>query len=286
MADLLIGCSGWSYSDPSEKGGWVGVFYSNKSIKKLPYYSRYFNTAEFDSIYYKNFYSKMGRATFDGMVNATPNNFQFSVKVPETITREKKLGEGAPTLFSDFLEKIEPLKKANKLGAILFQMSPNFTVNEFRNAESFLDKLPRGYNYALEFRHSSWQTEGAPDLLRHYNIASVMTESGDPNLAFLAEPIVTADHAFIRFHGRNKGYWYNYLYSKKELEPWVDKVNEIKKNTKVLRVYFNNHYAGKAVVNALQFKELIGKLSDREKSALDKAESYLSGRVDLNQWLG
>ena len=220
------------------------------------------------------------------MVNATPNNFQFSVKVPETITREKKLGEGAPTLFSDFLEKIEPLKKANKLGAILFQMSPNFTVNEFRNAESFLDKLPRGYNYALEFRHSSWQTEGAPDLLRHYNIASVMTESGDPNLAFLAEPIVTADHAFIRFHGRNKGYWYNYLYSKKELESWVDKVNEIKKNTKVLRVYFNNHYAGKAVVNALQFKELIGKLSEREKSALDKAESYLSGKGDLNQWLG
>ncbi len=32
---------------------------------------------------------------------------------------------------------------------------------------------------------------------------------------------------------------------KQELEPWVEKVNRIKNETKVLRVYFNNHYGGK-----------------------------------------
>jgi uncharacterized protein YecE (DUF72 family) len=48
-------------------------------------------------------------------------------------------------------------------------------------------------------------------------------------------------------------YWYNYLYSKEELEPWVEKVEVVKKQTKVLRAYFNNHYGG-AAVNALQFK--------------------------------
>jgi uncharacterized protein YecE (DUF72 family) len=56
MAQVLIGTSGWSYSDTSDKGGWVGSFYPNKSIKKLPYYSQYFNTVEFDSIYYQKFY--------------------------------------------------------------------------------------------------------------------------------------------------------------------------------------------------------------------------------------
>jgi uncharacterized protein YecE (DUF72 family) len=39
MGDLLIGCSGWNYSDTPEKGGWVGVFYPNKDTKRLRFYS-------------------------------------------------------------------------------------------------------------------------------------------------------------------------------------------------------------------------------------------------------
>jgi uncharacterized protein YecE (DUF72 family) len=53
-----------------------------------------------------------------------------------------------------------------------------------------------------------------------------------PSLQFLSTPVVTADHSFIRLHGRNHGYWYNYLYSKEELEPWVAKVNDIAKQVK------------------------------------------------------
>jgi len=209
VAELFIGTSGWSYSDPTEKGGWVGSFYPNKSMKKLPYYSQFFNTAEFDAIYYEKFYKNMGKTTFEGMADSTPQGFQFSVKVPETITRVKKLNValGAFTSFEEFLDRISPLKKADKLGAILFQMSPNFTVDDFKNIEGFLEKLPNSYEYALEFRHASWQTEGAPELLKHYNIASVLTDSPDPNLQFLAQPTITADHVFIRFHGRNKGFW-------------------------------------------------------------------------------
>ncbi|HXV46006.1 MAG TPA: DUF72 domain-containing protein [Nitrososphaera sp.] len=290
MADLLIGCSGWSYSDLSEEGGWVGPFYPNKSTKPLPYYSQYFRTAEFNAIYYEKFYEHMGAKTFEGMINATPKNFEFSIKVPETITRKEKLGTDATPLFEEYLRRIEPLEKAGKLGAILFQMSPNFTVEDFRNAEQFIDKLPREYDYALEFRHESWQTEGAPELLQHYNIASVITDSPDPKLQYLSEPIVTADHAFIRLHGRNEGFWYNYLYSKDELGPWVDKVSEIKNKAKTIRVYFNNHPGGKAVLNALQFKELMGELTEKEKEALAKAEEYLTGKkttkTGLDQWVG
>jgi uncharacterized protein YecE (DUF72 family) len=115
--------------------------------------------------------------------------------------------------------------------------------------------LPSGYEYALEFRHPSWQTEGPWELLRHYNVAVVMTDSPDPSLQYLSNVTVTADHAFIRFHGRNKGFWYNYAYSKEELKPWVAKVNKIVKDPKVkrLRIYFNNHQWGNAVDNAIQF---------------------------------
>jgi uncharacterized protein YecE (DUF72 family) len=96
-------------------------------------------------------------------------------------------------LFDEFLEKISPLKYTNKLGAILIQLPPSFTVNEFRNTEDFLDRLPTGYDYAVEFRHPSWNTEGPSELLKHYNIAAVMTDSPAPDkLQFLSQPIVTA----------------------------------------------------------------------------------------------
>jgi uncharacterized protein YecE (DUF72 family) len=56
----------------------------------------------------------------------------------------------------------------------------------------------------------------------------------------------------------------------------VEKVDQIKKQSEVLRVYFNNHYGGKAVVNALQFKAMTGhSLSEIERNALEYAEKYL-----------
>jgi hypothetical protein len=41
---------------------------------------------------------------------------------------------------------------------------------------------------AKEFRDPSWKTEGPWELLRHYNIATVLTDSPAPeNLGFLSE---------------------------------------------------------------------------------------------------
>ncbi|HZI71329.1 MAG TPA: DUF72 domain-containing protein [Nitrososphaeraceae archaeon] len=288
MGEILLGCSGWNYGDTPDKGGWTGVFYPDKDTKRLRYYSQFFNTAEMDSIFYERFYSQMTKGTFIGMVRATPDKFQFSVKVPETVTHNKRLdvNKGAMRDFEEFLDKISPLKTANKLGTILIQLPPSFTVNDFKNIEGFLDRLPSSsdYDYAVEFRHPSWSTEGPWDMLRHYNIAAVMTDSPTKeNLQFLSNvTITTANHSFIRFHGRNtKGhYWYNYIYSKEELKPWIEKVSQIKQETKVLRIYFNNHYGGKAVINALQLKEMTStSLSDKEVKALEQAQSYLSNKM-------
>ncbi len=288
MTWLIIGCSGWNYGEPAEKGGWVGSFYPNSKAKRLAYYSEIFPTAELDATFYERLYSKMSKNTFRGMAKATPNDFQFSVKVPETITHARRLdvNKGAMAAFEDFLDKISPLKEENKLGAILIQLAPSFSVNQFRQVEGFLDKLPSGYDYALEFRHPSWQTEGPWEMLKHYDVAAVMTDSPDPSLQYLSEIALTSDHVFVRLHGRNKGFWYNYLYSKEELKPWVGKVRKIVKaaQARCLRVYFNNHYAGKAVFNALQFKEMIGELSYSERKALEHAEQYLQGKANLDQW--
>jgi hypothetical protein len=47
---------------------------------------------------------------------------------------------------------------------------------------------------------------------------------------------------------------------------------------KILRIYFNNHYGGKAVVNAMQFKEMIGvSLSADEKRVMENAKGHILG---------
>jgi uncharacterized protein YecE (DUF72 family) len=275
---IHIGCSGWSYSDSFERGGWVKVFYPNPQTKKLQYYAQFFNTAEMDATFYEKFYMYMTKDTFTAMARATPDNFQFSIKVPETVTHDKRLDvtKGAVALLDEFLDKISPVKSANKLGVVLIQLPPSFTVKEFQNTEEFLDRLPSGYDYAIEFRNPSWNTEGPWEMLKHYGIAAVMTDSPEQdNLQFLSQAIVTANHCFIRWHGRQVKPRYNYLYSREELRPWVDKVRQLSNETAVVRGYFNNHYGARAVVNAIEFKEMLGTvLSEKERAVLENARNF------------
>ena len=119
-------------------------------------------------------------------------------------------------------------------------------------------------------------------MLRHYNISFVITDSPfKENLGFLSNEnnIVTNTHAIIRMHGRNENknhYWYDYLYSENELVPWVNKIEKIKEQANSVFIYFNNHYGGKAIVNALQFKKLLDKdsLTESEETILEKAKRF------------
>jgi len=279
---LYIGCSGWSYSDTFDKGGWTKIFYPDTKTKKIQYYSQFFNTVEMDATFYEKFYKYMTKEIFIALSAATPEKFQFSVKVPETVTHVKRLevDNGAMTSLEEFLDKISPLKLGNKLGTVLIQLPPSFTVKEFRHTEEFLDRLPNGYDYAVEFRHPSWNTEGPWEMLKHYNIAAVITDSPpEDKLQFLSQAVVTSNHSFIRWHGRDAKHRYNYLYSKQELKPWINKIKEISVETPIVRGYFNNHYGAKAVLNALQFKEMIGlPLGDKEQFVKEKISQYYETR--------
>jgi predicted DNA binding protein len=52
-------------------------------------------------------------------------------------------------------------------------------------------------------------------------------------------------------------------------------VKAIATETAVVRGYFNNHYGAKAVVNAIEFKEMLGTvLSEKEKAVLENARGF------------
>lgn len=292
---LFIGCSGWNYGDTIDKGGWLDVFYPDTKTRKLNYYSQFFDTVEMDATFYKKFYLNMTKGLFMGLTKATPDNFKFSIKVPEIITHEKRLDvdKGVIKDLVEFLDKISPLKNGNKLGVIIIQLPPSFTINEFTKVEKFLNTLINddsdisSNNYAIEFRNNSWNTEGTFELLGHYNIASVLTDSPiQENLGFLSDEnnVTSKTIGVIRLHGRNVSkdhYWYDYLYSENELIPWVNKIKKVKEQTESVFVYFNNHYSGKAIINALQFKEFLGEkpLTNDQKRVLEKAKKFLSNTL-------
>ncbi|MGH9655946.1 MAG: DUF72 domain-containing protein, partial [Bryobacteraceae bacterium] len=77
-----------------------------------------------------------------------------------------------------------------------------------------------------------------------------------------------------RLHGRNYKNWfsenaqsherYDYLYSIDELDPWAERIKTVSSQTSDTYVISNNHYLGKAAVNAL---ELISILCGRPAKA-------------------
>lgn len=65
--------------------------------------AKFFDTAEMDATFYEKFYKYVTKDTFTAMTKATPNNFQFSVKVPETVTHDERLdtNKGATTQLQE-----------------------------------------------------------------------------------------------------------------------------------------------------------------------------------------
>ena len=72
---------------------------------------------------------------------------------------------------------------------------------------------------------------------------------------------------YMRLHGRNAKEWwkhaksedrYNYLYSAEELDEFAGVADAVRTLVKKMYLYTNNHFAGKAVANAVMLKERLG----------------------------
>jgi uncharacterized protein YecE (DUF72 family) len=280
---VLVGCSGWSYDD------WVGRFYpidvGKDKGKWFPYYSRYFSTVEINSTYYRVPSEPMVKGWIKKASEV--EGFEYAVKMPKLVTHESMVrGEAGKASrqaasFEDLC--IGPMSKADCWGCGLIQLSPYFRNEEgsIRTLAEVLDALsPGDHSYAVEFRHRSWLddegrefTHEVLDVLRERNVACVMVDGP-------GSPITrgqTADHAYIRFHGRNHDIWfregdendhrinrYDYLYTDEQLGRWVSIIDEVGEKTKNVRLYFNNHGRAKAAKNALQMMDLLS-IPHREK---------------------
>lgn len=256
-AQILIGTSGYSYDD------WRGAFYPLriKREEMLRYYARDFSFTEINSSYYR----LPSFQFFLRLAEKTPPDFLFTVKAHKSLTHER-VGDLKAT-SEKFRSVLRPLIDTGKLGAVLLQFPYSFkNSEENRKYLSRLRELMKELPLAVEFRHISWEQKPIWDFLQMYGIAYVSVD--EPQLKGLVgrSAVLTSSIGYVRFHGRNAEKWwkheesyerYDYLYTEEELREWVPKVKSLSKEATRVFVAFNNHYRGKAVVNAKMFQKLL-----------------------------
>ena len=232
---IRIGISGWRYAP------WRGVFYPPglPQRRELEYAAERFGSVEING----SFYRLQRPENYGFWHDATPPDFVFAVKGSRFITHNKKLGDAESALANFFASGI--LRLEEKLGPVLWQLSPALKYREERISE-FFSLLPRTtgdaaalgrkhdqrvagrswtqtsrnrrIRHAIEPRNETYFTESFARLCRRHDIAIVFSDSG--SWPYTEE--LTASFVYLRLHGSRETYASRY--SDAELDRWADRI--------------------------------------------------------------
>ncbi|HEX7124994.1 MAG TPA: DUF72 domain-containing protein [Thermodesulfobacteriota bacterium] len=292
---IRVGTSGWHY--PRGDDRWTGVFYPRGTKDELAYYAERFDTVEVNV----TFYRQVPPETTEAWAARTPDRFDFSVKLYQKFTHPKMYeaatGRPASVARGDldaFKRSMSPLAEAGKLGSVLAQFPASFkrTPESERMLDGLLTALD-GFPVTVELRHRSWSdAEEATEelLLRH---RAGWAQIDEPKFATsVRQPMaVRGGIGYFRLHGRNAEAWwkkdagserYHYLYSDDELDSFVDAILGASDRAERVYVYFNNHFRGASVANALMMKPKLGQpLGAAYEPTLVEHYPVLEGRVPV-----
>ena len=260
---VRVGPAGWSYPDWS---GYVYPTHRSKGFHEATYLAGFFDTIEINTSFYQPLRPDHAASWVD-RVAANPA-FLFTAKLWQRFTHDPSAStEDERAVRAGF----DVLRDAEKLGAVLLQFP--FSFHRTPETVSYLTSVLKrfaDYPLVVELRHSSWQTKETLALLSEHRAGFCNIDQ--PVIGHSLKPSAesTSQIGYVRLHGRRYDTWfsddpttpsherYNYLYSLEELDPWVARIRTIQKHTRNIFVVTNNHFQGKAVVNALQ---LIGILT-------------------------
>jgi uncharacterized protein YecE (DUF72 family) len=111
-------------------------------------------------------------------LDAAQEGFRFSFKAPQVITHLKRLRECGAALAA-LKAALAPAERASKLGAMLFQLPPNFRA-DLERLKAFLEEAGQlKMRMAFEFRHESWFDEATYSALERANVALCIAESDE-----------------------------------------------------------------------------------------------------------
>jgi uncharacterized protein YecE (DUF72 family) len=268
------------------------------STPELTYLSRYFNTCEINATFYRMFEPEIARKWSDAVENpefefAIKANQVFT-HAAGTKPSERKAPTSVESLkytradIDATRRFLDVLAERDRLLVVLFQfpVSFKFTKKDKEgepirlegNWDHVADVLNafKDYPKAIEFRHESWDDPWVLNALREHETAWVNIDEPRLGASLHNTEYVTAPVAYLRLHGRNYKKWFNsknrderydYLYKPQELEPIAESLKGMAKKVerepsrrqvKKVIAATNNHYKGKAAVNAIDLKRLLG----------------------------
>jgi uncharacterized protein YecE (DUF72 family) len=242
---LYLGTSGWSYAD------WEGSLYPEAlpSASRLAEYVKHFATVEIDS----TFYGTPRRSAVEKWREIAPEGFLFAAKFPQEVTHEKSLVDTSSEAET-FVHTMQALE--DRLGPLLLQLPPSFTVEGMGVLEDFLSTLPQGPRYAVEVRHRSWLGSDLPALLREHGVALTLVDY--PRMPRMEE--ATTDFAYIRWLGNRREFPEGHTHLKKnrddDLKWWSDLVDRFLEEDRTVFAYANNHYQNHSPSTLERFLEL------------------------------
>lgn len=255
-----IGPAGWAYKD------WIGIVYPAKKprgFRELSFLAAYFDTIEINTSFYRPLTAKTA-ASWVEQVQGNPL-FRFTAKLWRGFTHDRNASVEDEQLFK---EGLNPLAEASRFGALLLQFPWSFRKTEENlNYVAELGARFREYPLVLEVRHASWSEAGILEALERLNVG--LCNIDQPLFKRSVKPggFVTSLVGYVRLHGRNYKAWftenkhvgerYDYLYSPEELDPWIDRIKAVEHAAQDTYVVTNNHYLGKAVVNALEIASVL-----------------------------
>ena len=255
---LYIGTAGWSYKD------WCGIVYPDprpRGFCEPLYLAQFFNVIEINASFYQIPSVKMTER-WARLVSDVPD-FLYVMKLWQGFTHDRSLLE--EDSVGSFRTALQPLIDADRLGCVLVQFpwSFRYTPQHWDWVRQLVEVFS-SYPLAIEMRHASWVRDKYFDFLKGAGVAFCNIDQPQFGDSLPPSDYATAEHAYVRLHGRNKAMWfqqnvgvnerYNYLYRTDELQGWVEIIRRLLGIVRRVFVITNNHFRGQAVCNGLQLK--------------------------------
>jgi uncharacterized protein YecE (DUF72 family) len=291
---ILVGTASWS--DP----GFVERWYPKRmpAGERLAWYAQHFEMVEVNS----TFYSTPEPRLIERWRATTPEHFTFDVKLHKLLSRHSADAKLLPpqlqrraavdrngkikltpdleeALIELFLRSMSILRKGNKLGVLLLQLSPAFSPHGHHLGElERLIAMLRDHALAIEFRNRNWvvgpQLRSTIDFLKRHNVIFVNVDA--PAAAhFTIMPsdvneITNPQATYLRLHGRNPEAYlkgktvatrFNYDYNEDEIAEIADRTQKLAGEAREVHAVFNNNNLDYAPRAATRLRAALGQVT-------------------------
>lgn len=281
-----MGTCSWKYDS------WQGIVYTEEAkANYLAEYAQHFDTVEVDqwfwSLFGKDKVKLPDAKTVNEYLESVPEDFKFTVKIPNSITLSHFYSHGkpkgaplepnpyffSPELFNDFLKRIEPL--GEHIGTLMFQFEylnrqKMASQGEFlQRFTQFIRQVPRDYKIAVESRNPNYLNQRYFEFLNQNQLYHVFVQG------YYMPPIKEVyqthadyikDLAVIRLMGSDRkgieklagNKWGKIVDPRdNELPDIVEIIRQLEQRKVMVFLNINNHYEGSAPLTIKKIQEML-----------------------------